>query len=196
MPASSSCGGASTGSFIVKVEPLPELARHRHVAAHHLAEAPREAESQPGAAVFARRRGVGLRERLEELAAAARASCRCRCRVTSNLIASRPSTGSRRAKRPRSRIVPRSVNLQALLSRLKRHWRTFVASECIVADSVAHVDLERVAVLLHERMDRRRHLVDEIRDVEFSRKSVILPASILARSRMSLMRPSRCLPAA
>src|SRR5690606_23555572 len=36
------------------------------VAAHHLAEATRERESETGATVFPRRRRVGLRERLEE----------------------------------------------------------------------------------------------------------------------------------
>ena len=39
--------------------------------------------AQPGAAVLARGRAVGLRERLEQRAALLAARCRCRCRVTS-----------------------------------------------------------------------------------------------------------------
>ena len=54
------------GSRIVKVEPWPGSLVDRDVAAHHLAEAPADREAQARAAVLARRRGVGLGERLEE----------------------------------------------------------------------------------------------------------------------------------
>src|SRR6516225_5046642 len=43
------------------------LALDRDVAAHHLTEAPADREPKPGAAVFARRRCVGLRELLKQL---------------------------------------------------------------------------------------------------------------------------------
>src|SRR6516165_6441910 len=43
------------------------LALDHDVAAHHLTEAPADGEPKPGAAVFARRRGVGLRELLKQL---------------------------------------------------------------------------------------------------------------------------------
>src|SRR3974390_1258450 len=43
------------------------LALNRDVAAHHLTEAFADREPKPGAAVFARRRCVGLRELLKQL---------------------------------------------------------------------------------------------------------------------------------
>src|SRR5262249_37609428 len=46
---------------------VARLALHGDRAAHHLREAAREDEPQPRAAVLLRRRGVGLREGLEEL---------------------------------------------------------------------------------------------------------------------------------
>ena len=46
---------------------LTRLALDRDVAAHHLTEAFADREPKPGAAVFARRRCVGLRELLKQL---------------------------------------------------------------------------------------------------------------------------------
>ena len=56
------------------------LALDPDAAAHHLDELRRDRQAQAGAAVAARRRAVGLRERLEDRRAACRPGCRCRCR--------------------------------------------------------------------------------------------------------------------
>ena len=71
---------------------LSQLALDRDVAAHHPAEAAADRQPEAGAAELARRRGVGLREGLEQLAPSAPASCRCRCR-------SRGTASSRRRRR-------------------------------------------------------------------------------------------------
>ena len=90
---------------------------------------------------------------------------------------------------------PFSVNLQALLSRLNRTWRTLVRSARIAPMSGRDVDLERVAVLLDQRLDGGGDVArPSSRTSNVSRYSSILPASILERSRMSLMSASRCLP--
>ena len=52
----------TAGSLMVKTLPSPGHAVHGHVAAHHLAEAAREGQTQAGAAELARGRGIGLRE--------------------------------------------------------------------------------------------------------------------------------------
>src|SRR6266536_387119 len=44
---------------------LAELARNRHVAAHHARELAGDGEAKPGAAEALRSRGIGLRELLE-----------------------------------------------------------------------------------------------------------------------------------
>ena len=53
-------------------------------------------------------------------------------------------------------IVPWSVNLAALESRLNSAWRTLVWSACIVAEVVGARDDQRVGVLLDQRLDDRR----------------------------------------
>ena len=119
---------------------------------------------------------------------AAPRSCRSRC--------PRPRTSaSRRARAPRSGVmVPWSVNLLALESRLKGSggpWSGRRASSQVVGAG----DDQRVGILLDQRLDNGRHVPHQVR-TEVSRNRSIFPASILERSRMSLISPSRCLPAA
>src|SRR6516225_5121114 len=55
--------------------------------------------------------------------------------------------------------------------------------------------LDCITVLFRKRDDDRTHLFEQRNDLDVSRKISIRPASIFDRSRMSLMRPSRCRPA-
>ena len=93
-PASSGCtptksrcsrrGNSAIGTSMVNrnVDPLPGPSLSAHMrAAHQLGEALADREAQARAAVLARRRRVGLRERLEQPAHAFRATGRCRCRA-------------------------------------------------------------------------------------------------------------------
>ena len=80
----------------MKVDPSPKvLCRPRCRPPIISAEPPADRQAEPGAAVLARGRRVGLRECLEQLGRAARRSCRSRCRVTRNTTHSRPSPCSR-----------------------------------------------------------------------------------------------------
>ena len=58
------------------------LALHPDAPAHQLDQPVRDGQAQPGAAVLARRRAVGLLERARRSPAASRPGCRCRCRAT------------------------------------------------------------------------------------------------------------------
>ena len=96
VPPARHAAAAST----VKTEPLPGALSRRHVAVHQLGQPPHDRQAKAGAAEAARRRTVGLRERLEQSRAARRHSCRCRCRSPSASRACRPSpTGAVRARR-------------------------------------------------------------------------------------------------
>ena len=63
-------------------------------------------------------------------------------------------------------MTPFSVNLLALLRRLKRTWRTLVRSARIRPISFGQIDLEAVAVLGHERLDGGDDFLDHLADVE------------------------------
>ena len=63
------------------VLPRPGSVSTPIVAAHQLDELAADRQAEAGAAVAARRRGVGLGEGLEEAGRPARARCRCRCRA-------------------------------------------------------------------------------------------------------------------
>ena len=64
------------------VEPRSGFALDADLAPHQLDQSLRDRQAQSGAAVFARGRGVDLRERLEQPVACGRRECRCRCRCT------------------------------------------------------------------------------------------------------------------
>ena len=89
-------------------------------------------QAEPGAAVAARRRRVGLRERLEQPVASGPPGCRCRCRGPRSV--SRCASGAARLRRRRvTTTSPRSVNLTALDSRLSSTCRSRVASPTMPA---------------------------------------------------------------
>ena len=92
--------------------------------------------------------------------------------------------------------VPFSVNLDALDSRLKSTWRTRVTSACMAPMSGGQWTSRTFALFSISGW-----MVDLTSSIsaltsKVSRYSSIFPASIFERSRMSLMRASRCLPAA
>ena len=60
------------------VLPLPDSLSTQMLTAHQLDQVRRDREAEAGAAVLARRRAVGLRERLEDCSLAAPAERRCR----------------------------------------------------------------------------------------------------------------------
>ena len=75
-----------------------------HASAHQLGEALADREAEAGAAVLARRRRVGLRERLEQPAHALGATGRCRCRArrrSSSTLAGRQRACASPSARPR-----------------------------------------------------------------------------------------------
>ena len=124
---SSTASATTAGSRMVNVLPRPCFALDGDVAAHHPAEPAAERQAEAGAAVLARGGGVGLGESLEELC---------------ELLGGHADAGVAHAEDhevPAVRGLARhgqgdgspSVNLHALLSRLKRAWRTFVRSACI-----------------------------------------------------------------
>ncbi len=177
---------------MVKVEPLPSSLSATDVAAEHPAEVPGDGEPEPGAAIVPGGRGVGLAEGLEERRQSAPASCRCRCRTTSNSTRSPPlGQPSCRQRDP------------ALLGELGG-----VAEQ--VEQDLAELGLVRAASRRGRAVPRARsccrswppaarpwHCTSASRPAtsNASRNTSILPASIFDRSRMSLIRPSRCLPA-
>ena len=90
-------------------------------------------------------------------------------------------------------IVPCLVNLAALLNRLNR-------LACRSDRSASRPDPERsppqrVGVLGHQRLDHRLDLGEHCGTSNSSTRTSIMPASILDRSRMLLIRLSRCRPA-
>ena len=113
--------------------------------------------------------------------------------LTLNSIQSWPSITSRATA---SEIVPRSVNLQALLRRLKRAWRTFVRSARIVPISSGQHISRRFEFFAASGCMTAAMSLTKPATSKLSRYSSILPASILERSSTALISSSRCLPAA
>ena len=102
-------GSVAMGASIVNrnVEPLPGPSLSRpHATAHQLGEPPADREAQAGAAVLARRRRVGLRERLEQPAHRRRRRARCPCRARRTCSSVRPSR-TRRGASPSAPTSPR-----------------------------------------------------------------------------------------
>ena len=92
-------------------------------AAHQLHEPQRDGQPEPGAAVLARRRSVGLRERLEDQLLLARAGCRCRCRAPGRHDGAPAASVATRRDRDIDRTAPWAVNLMALPTRFSSTWR-------------------------------------------------------------------------
>ncbi len=98
---------------------LADLALDPDLAPHEGDQPRRNRQSQAGAAEPARRRAVGLRERVENDATAFRRGCRCPCRSR------QMPADSRRPDWPsnvtRTTTSPRSVNLIALPDQIDEH---------------------------------------------------------------------------
>ena len=187
----------------MNVLPRPGVARQRDLAAEQADELAADREPEPGAAVLARGRAVGLRERLEDRAAAAPRSMPMPVSLTRTRSRTPPRErswpgSSRRRRADRARATsPRSVNLNALESRFFRIWRrrcgsvTIVAGQprrrarrrtprpCAVGDG-----LELCAACCRAARRARASLIS----------SWTVSDSTLARSRMSLSSFSRSLP--
>ena len=140
-------------------------------------------EAQPGAAELARRAGIGLAERFEDQFELLGAECRSRCRGSTIVTCSPSAPGSRRDE---TWIDPAWVNLSALDSRLNTTWRSRAGSLSIrlgaALTSRSNVEpLGARLILPHPRhVAQHRGQIDR-RAV----RSVRLPVSILATSRMS-----------
>ena len=91
--------------------------------------------------------------------------------------------------------APPLVNLPALLSRLSRHCRIFIESDRIIP--AAGSTSTRSVLRLRSMFGRTAPITSSISacTANSSMWTSILPASIFEMSRMSLMSPSRCLPA-
>ena len=86
------------------VDPAPGVAPHADLAAHQLDELLGDREAEPRAAVFPRRRAVGLREGLEQPRLRVLGECRCRCPSPRSAAARRsplsPSSDTRTTTSP------------------------------------------------------------------------------------------------
>ena len=91
---------------------------------------------------------------------------------------------------------PSWVNLAALDKRLNRPWRTLVRSACITPNPGASSICSVLAFFSTSGLMVEATSSIIFATSKFSKNSSILPASILDKSRMSLMSASRCLPAA
>ena len=147
-------------------------------------------QAEAGAAVLAGGRRVGLGEGARRAGPRPPARCRCRCRRR-RMISSTTSSPALALTLTRTTTSPRSVNLMALPTRLTQH----LAEPVRVADErIRHVgvdvagELELLAAGA-ERPASSRASLDDLAEVE-SRpaRARCLPASILEKSRMSLIR--------
>ena len=92
----------------------PRRALHRDLAAHQRDETRRDGQAEPGAAEPARRRAVGLRERLEDALCKRSRAMPMPVSRTAKRERARPSRRRCRRVRRRATTSPRSVNLMAL----------------------------------------------------------------------------------
>ena len=172
---------------------LSGRARDGDVAAHHAAEAPADRQAEAGPAVLARGRGVGLRELLEQPAPSARRSCRCPCPRPRMLTQSRPRSSGWRVTA--TVIAPALGELAGVAGEVEQR----LAEPRRVGPD--HAERRRDT-------PRRPRSRSSPRAAGSSRprprpggrrrptpgESSSLPASIFERSRMSLIRASRCCP--
>ena len=109
-----------------------------------------------------------------------------------SVTANAADSPSRRTSRT---IVPPSVNFDALLRRFKRLCRSFCASAQSAPNPVSTFTWILLPFFSTSgfTVDTTSRTISET--WTFSQWTTILPASTFSRSRMSLMRPSRCLPA-
>ena len=176
---------------MVNVEPCAVDALDGQVAAHQ----PAEVAADRQARARSRRTGSGWTPRPgrtpRTAARAAPRSSRCRCprRRRSDPVA--------RALAATVRLmVPWSVNLAAFESRLNSACRTFVWSACMVPRSSGQATTRVLPFFSTSGWTIASTSRTSRPTSNVSRNRSIRPASILERSRMSLISPSRCLPAA
>ena len=179
----------------MKVEPSPGLLVTSMVPPSMRAEMLGDGQSETGATVIAGCRDVGLRERLEQAAdlffrhsnsGIADGECHD-ARSRRATAVTRRTDKLHRALLGEFRSIAEKID-QALLQlhHIDMHH----------ADIGGHIDLKTVGVLVHQRRDQDTHFRNEFAEIHIlqDRRSM-RPDSILDRSRMSLIRPSRCLPA-
>ena len=94
----------------------------RVIAAHEVGQLAADRKPEPRAAELARRRFVGLRERLEDRAASRPHPCRCRYRSRRSARPRDPRRST--ATSARTTTSPCAVNFTALPTRFIRIWRT------------------------------------------------------------------------
>ena len=144
-----------------------DLALDPDAAAHQLDEPRRDRQPEAGAAVPARRRAVGLRERLEDRRAACRAGCRCRCRSPRSAARRDPRRRSASRRATRTTTSPRSVNFTALPTRFSRTWRSRPGSPSTRLGHVgADVARELEPLLAGAQRQQRRRVADDLAHVE------------------------------
>ncbi len=185
----SSAPGSCRSNLAVnqKVDPAPGSLSTPISPAHQLDQALGDGQAEAGAAEAAGRGGVGLRERLEQRVGLLRRECRCRCRAPRTAASPRRPT-----PRPARRVTatsPRSVNLTALPSRLMSTWRSRPGSPRSAdgtSGSTSAVSSRPLACGLQRRAGRRCPR-RSLRRSKSRISSSSLPASILEKSRMSLM---------
>ena len=170
---------------------LAGLALDPDPAAHQLDQLRRDGQPQAGAAVLARRRAVGLGERRRRSASCLSAGMPMPCRGRRSAgRPRRPACSSSRhaGRRPR----PRSVNLMALPTRLTSTCRSRPGSPTSASGTSGATWQASSRPFVVGPQGQRLERVVERRRAGRSRSGSrsSLPASILEKSRMSLMTAS------
>ena len=170
-------------------EPLPTSLVDAQPAAHRLDQPPADGQAQPGAAEPAGGRLVGLAEGLEQAGdlVLGDADAGVAHRDAQAAVRARGSTCTSTA--------PVSVNLMALLTRLPITWRSRTGSASISAGR-RRVDVGGQVQALFPRPLPEQATTSSTISARSAgaASSVILPASIFEKSRMSLMMAIRLAP--
>ena len=169
------------------VRALARRCSHADLAAHQLDELPADRQAEAGAAVAARRRAVGLRERLEQLRLCRRPGCRCRCRAPRS--AADASRGRRRRPRPRPRPALLG-ELDRVADEVDQHLPQPAGSPTSASGTSGATSQRQLEALLacgprREQASSESSTTSRRSNGDASSSS--LPASIFEKSRMSLM---------
>jgi len=127
---------------MVNVEPVPGVLSTVTMPPSMVQKCLADGEPKTRAAEAPGGRGIGLAERLEQLAELFHVSCRSRCPTRGNRPGNCPSRATVRVS------LPLLVNLLALLNRLSKHCLTLVWSEAEAADIRRADHLDAVLILV------------------------------------------------
>ena len=141
---------------MVKVDPTPSLLLAVISPPNILQKRSGNLQSQPGPTILAGHRSLGLRERLKQFLHLL-GVMPIPVSLTLKVIQSAPSTVCRAAS---NLIVPCSVNLEALPSRLTNPWRTLIQIGIHGAEIIGTMDFKIVGVLFNQRLDGAHHILD------------------------------------